>query len=134
MKVTINEAAAPVEAEAAGALFKPRPRAAVRVRDLPDEELDHLQSGKPSAGITLRLMATAAEILEVLVAEQRHAAVVVAQGGLHAALKALEWDLSPEINTACSMVVFALASRDAGYLQVVRSCRLQQPGCSPCVG
>eukprot|EP00892_Ulva_mutabilis_P003589 jgi/Ulvmu1/1601/UM111_0029.1 len=118
-KVAINEAAAPAEAEAAGALFKPRPRAAaVRVRDLSDEELDQLHSGSPSAAITLRIMATAAEVLEALAAEQRHAAVLVAQGGLHAALKALEWDLAPEINTACATVVYLLASRDAACLQV----------------
>lgn len=120
-KVAINEAAAaPVEAAVTANMFKPRPQAAgVRVRELSDEELDHLQGGTPSAGITLRLMATAAETLEVLAGEQRHAAVVVAQGGLHAALKALEWDLSPDINTACAMVVFSLASGDAGCLQVV---------------
>lgn len=127
--MAINEAAAPAEVDSQVNPFKPRPRAAaVRVRELSDEELDHLQSGTPGAGIALRLMATAAETLEVLAAEQRHGAVVVAQGGLHAAVKALEWDLSPEINTACAMVVFLLASRDPGCLQVVR-CHSMNPSC-----
>jgi hypothetical protein len=122
LQVEIKEAStAPIAtAEKPGTPFKPQKRApTVRVVDPSDDELDQLQGNSSEAVLKRHLMAVAAEVLQVLSAVPKHAAVVVAQGGLLAASKALEWDLSPEINIACAMMVHTLAAADPAYLQVV---------------
>ena len=85
--------------------------------DLTDDEFDHLQGSSPDAAIRLKVMAVAAKILELL-SEGTHARVLVAQGGLAAMCKALEWDLSPEINTPCASALLKLADEPA-WLQSV---------------
>lgn len=88
-----------------------------KVVDLTDDEFDHLQGGSPEASARLKVMAVAACILELL-SEGVHARVLVAQGGLPAVCKALEWDLSPDINTACASSLLKLAE-DPACLQAV---------------
>lgn len=88
-----------------------------KVVDLTDDEFDHLQGSSPDASARLKVMAVAAGILELL-SEGPHAPVLVAQGGLPAMCKALEWDLSPEINTPCAAALLKLAE-DPACLQAV---------------
>ena len=88
-----------------------------KVVDLTDDEFDHLQGGSLEASARLKVMAVAAGILELL-SEGAHARVLVAQGGLPAVCKALEWDLSPDINTACASSLLKLAE-DPACLQAV---------------
>ena len=104
--------------------LKPAQRSKVTVEDKTDEQLDALQNGSAEATTKIALMVVAAEILELL-AEPSFSASVVAQGGLLASARALEWDLHPDMNTACAMVLFKLASESPAYLQMVRSCRLK---------
>lgn len=88
-----------------------------KVKDLTDDEFDHLQGSSPEAAVTLKVMAAAAGILELL-SDGTHARVLVAQGGLLAVCTAIEWDLAPEINTPCALTLLKLAE-DPAYLQSV---------------
>jgi hypothetical protein len=89
-----------------------------KVTDLTDDEIDHLQGSSPDASVRIKVMAACAGILELLSEGPQHARVLVAQGGLAAICKALEWDLSPEINTPCASALLKLA-RDPAWLQAV---------------
>jgi hypothetical protein len=90
----------------------------VTVETKSSDELETLRGSTVEANTKIMLMVVASEILEVL-AQTAHSACLVAQGGLLAAARALEWDLHSDLNTACSMVVFKLASESDAYLQMV---------------
>jgi hypothetical protein len=123
MQVTIREPHTKANAKAkAGSERRARSAAMapkVSVADKTEEQLEALKSGTPEATLTIRLMTAAADIM-VVMAQAPHSAVLVAQGGLLAAAKALAWDLHADLNTASAMMVFKLATEQDAYLQMVR--------------
>ena len=68
----------------------------------------------------LLLKIEAAKILELL-AKAPHAAALIAQGGLLAAVAALEWNIDSRLSTSCAKIVLKLADEQQAYLQMVCS-------------
>jgi hypothetical protein len=88
------------------------------VVELTEAKLKQLQAAGDN-DVDLQCMISSAQTLDILAALP-HAAVLVSQGLLLVAIKAITWDVHPDLNQACISIVQKLAGLEAAYLQMVR--------------